>query len=174
MVDYDSQLGRSIRQSIALACRFMIDRDLKPSHLSMRLPETELFFVRARGGGTSSGDVVLVDMQGTRLAGNGEPPVELPLHTEILRHRPDVCAVLHTHQPYGVRFGDRDDPSNTAPVYPSSDQITTAERGTELAQLLGSGSTIHLRRHGMAFAGANIEEVVNLALALEEHAKRSS
>ena len=176
MFDYDSPLGRSIRESIALACRYMIDRELKPSHLSMRVPGTEFFFVRARGGGTTSADVVLVDMEGSHVAGTGDPPIELPLHTEILRRRRDVCAVLHTHQPHAVRFGDRavDDSSNAVSIYPLSDQITTTERGSEVARLLGSDSAVYLRRHGMAFAGKNIEEVVNLALALEEHAKRSA
>lgn len=175
MSDYESPLGRSIRESVALACRLMLDRDLKPSHVSARLPGTDLILVRARGGGTTSDDVVLVNPDGARLAGGGDAPVELPLHTEIYRRRPDVRAVLHTHQPHAVRLGDRaaSDPSNEIPVYPSSDQIATVERGRDVGRLLGAKSTIHLWRHGMAFAGASIEEVVNLAIALENRAKQT-
>jgi L-ribulose-5-phosphate 4-epimerase len=174
MNDYESPLGRSMRESIALACRLMIDRDLKPSHVSARVPDSDLILVRARGGGTTSGDVVLVDVDGARLAGGGDAPIELPLHTEIYRARPDVCAVLHTHQPHAVRLGDRaaDDASNEIPVYRFSEQIATVERGRDVARLLGACSTIHLWRHGMAFAGTSIEEVVDLALAMEDRARR--
>jgi ribulose-5-phosphate 4-epimerase/fuculose-1-phosphate aldolase len=175
MNDYESPLGRSIRESIALACRLMIDRELKPSHVSARVPGSDLILVRTRGGGTTSDHVVLVDADGARIAGGGDPPIELPLHTEIYRRRPDVRAVLHTHQPQAVRLGDRaaGDPTNEIPVYPHSDQITTVERGRDVAQLLADGTAVHLWRHGMAFAGTSIEAVVDLAIALEETAARS-
>jgi ribulose-5-phosphate 4-epimerase/fuculose-1-phosphate aldolase len=166
---YETPLGLTLREHIAAACRLMTERDLKPSHLSVRVPESELILVRARGGGSTAGHVVLVDLDGVRLGGEHEPPLELPLHTEIYRRRADVGAVLHTHQPRAVRLGDRlrDDPANLTPLYPFSDQISTVERGRDVATLLGAGSTVHLWRHGMAFAGATIEEVVNLATALE-------
>jgi ribulose-5-phosphate 4-epimerase/fuculose-1-phosphate aldolase len=159
-----------MRENIALACRLMIECGLKPSHVSARVPDSDSILIRTRGGGTTSDHVVLVDLDGKRLAGEGEAPIELPLHTEIYRRRPDVRAVLHTHQPHAVRLGDGG--AGETPLYPSSDQITTAERGREVAQLLGGESTIHLWRHGMAFAGRSIEEVVDLAAALEERAAR--
>lgn len=171
--DYESALGRSLREAIALACRLMIDRGLKPSHLSVRLPGTTSILIRARGGGITSADTALVELPLGELRAGKEPPIELPLHLEIYRSRPDVNAVLHTHQPHGVRLGEMagSDLANDAPVYPSSDQITTPERGRDVATLLGNRSAIILRRHGMAFAGDHIEQVVDIALSFEEQAK---
>ena len=173
--EYESPLSRSLRESIALACRLMIEHDLKPSHVSVRLPGSECILIRARGGGTTFADTALVALGDGALRAGKEPPIELPLHLEIYRRRADVQAALHTHQPHAVRLGDRsaDDPQNTRPIYPSSDQITTFERGRDVATLLGSGSTVFLRRHGMAFAGESIEHVVDLALRLEEQARDS-
>ena len=41
--------------------------------------------------------MLVVDYDGNVLEGDGQPPSELPIHLEILRARPDVQSVLHSH-----------------------------------------------------------------------------
>lgn len=44
-------------------------------------------------------DIVVVDEEGDPVAGDAIPSVELLLHANVYRARPDVGAVIHTHSP---------------------------------------------------------------------------
>ncbi len=100
------------RHAIALACRVLAARDLAPGilgHISLRVDRDRLL-IRCRGprerglAFTSAEDIRMVTLDGTA-GGKGElddgyqPPNELPLHTEVLRTRRDVNAVVHAHPP---------------------------------------------------------------------------
>jgi L-fuculose-phosphate aldolase len=47
-------------------------------------------------------DVVLVDLDGTVVEGSFEPSVETPMHTGILRARPEIGGIVHTHARYST------------------------------------------------------------------------
>jgi len=49
-------------------------------------------------------DIVIVDVHGTVIDGRLKPSSEMPMHLLILRERPDVNAVVHTHSPYALSF----------------------------------------------------------------------
>ena len=42
-------------------------------------------------------DLIVIDMQGKKLEGAGEPNGETPMHTSIYKARPDVQCILHYH-----------------------------------------------------------------------------
>ena len=42
-------------------------------------------------------DFLLVDLDGHVVDGQGKPSAETPLHLQLYRHDPKICAVLHTH-----------------------------------------------------------------------------
>ncbi len=46
-------------------------------------------------------DICLLDLALNPLAGDRPPSVESALHAAVYQRRPDVHAVIHTHQPYG-------------------------------------------------------------------------
>ena len=48
--------------------------------------------------------MVIVDLDGAKLAGDRDPSSELPMHLEIYRQRPDVNAVVHAHPPTATGF----------------------------------------------------------------------
>ncbi len=48
--------------------------------------------------------MVIVDHEGSKLAGDRDPSSELPMHLEIYRNRPDVHAVVHAHPPHATGF----------------------------------------------------------------------
>lgn len=48
----------------------------------------------------SPGDICIVDFNGALIEGTSKPSVETGMHLEIYRNRPDVNAVIHTHQVY--------------------------------------------------------------------------
>ncbi|HEX9369148.1 MAG TPA: class II aldolase/adducin family protein, partial [Vicinamibacterales bacterium] len=110
------------------------------------------------------------------------PPLELPLHAEIYRARPDVHAVLHTHPkwstfltmvgtpfrpvfPQGTLLGD-------VPVLDSPLSVHTRAMGEQVAATLGERPAALLKSHGAVIAGAGVVECFALAIYLEENAYR--
>jgi L-fuculose-phosphate aldolase len=49
-------------------------------------------------------DMVLVDLEGKRIAGLKKPTSEIGIHLAIYRSRPDVQAVVHAHPPLATGF----------------------------------------------------------------------
>jgi len=47
-------------------------------------------------------DVVVVNLEGEVIEGRLKPSSELSLHLELLKARPDIHAVIHTHQVYAT------------------------------------------------------------------------
>jgi L-fuculose-phosphate aldolase len=47
-------------------------------------------------------DVVITDLDGNIVDGDRRPSSELPFHSAVLRARPDIGAVVHTHSPYAT------------------------------------------------------------------------
>jgi ribulose-5-phosphate 4-epimerase/fuculose-1-phosphate aldolase len=45
-------------------------------------------------------DVCVIDFAGNPLDGNLKPSIEAGMHLGVYKHRPDVNAVIHTHQTY--------------------------------------------------------------------------
>jgi ribulose-5-phosphate 4-epimerase/fuculose-1-phosphate aldolase len=48
-------------------------------------------------GKVSMRDFIILNMQGEKLEGFGEPNGETPMHTSIYRARPEVKCILHYH-----------------------------------------------------------------------------
>ena len=49
-------------------------------------------------------DICAVDMQGVQIAGKRKRTSEVLLHLAIMKHRPDVKAVVHCHPPHATAF----------------------------------------------------------------------
>jgi L-fuculose-phosphate aldolase len=132
----------------------------------------------------SPDDLVLLDYAGQVIQGQRPRHEEYPIHAEVLRLRPDVTCVVHTHARYGIAFAARggqllpvshEGSFFWPPGVPIFDQFTdlvrTREQGQAVATALGSGRAVFLRNHGVVVAGATIAEAVWLALSLERAAE---
>jgi len=49
--------------------------------------------------------IILVGFDGEVLVGDSPRHSEWPIHTEIMRARPDVGAVVHSHPPHSIALG---------------------------------------------------------------------
>jgi 3,4-dihydroxyphthalate decarboxylase len=183
------------RDLLAKACRVLAARGLADGflgHVSLRMDE-ELLLVRCRGrnerglAATVPADIRLVTMDGAAGApgelDGWDPPNELPLHSEILRTRPDIAAVVHAHPArvvaadlagLGIRpiVGAYDIPgarlaAGGVPVYPSSALIRNRARGAAVATTMGARPVVLLRGHGLAAAGASVPEAVLRAISVD-------
>lgn len=191
-VDLESPAIRALREKIALGCRILAKLELVDylGHVSARVPGRDLFLIRARGAEQGNQlhmtyrHVSLVDIDGVKIDGEFPVPDETKLHTEIYRARPDVQAVVHTHQPLATIFGDLEKPilpmqgvmaqvlkQGAIPIYHSARKVTTNEQGADVARVLGDKQIVHLQNHGVTIAGQSVEEVVIGAIWLEHQAK---
>src|SRR5262245_47968913 len=75
-------------------------------HLSARLPGTERILLTRHSLGpvAAADDFLVMDLAGRKIAGNGDPPGEFPIHVEIYKSRPDVGSVVHYHGMYSTAF----------------------------------------------------------------------
>jgi len=149
-------------------------------HISVRVPQSDLFLINPRYAPNVAGveDICVVTADGKRVDGPGPIPGETPIHSGILRRRPDVDAVVHCHPRSAVIMSVIDHElvpfnimANTfrdgLPVYPEAHQVDTAERGDALAMSLGDHLAVLQRGHGIAAVGPSIEGVCLVAIRLE-------
>ena len=192
----------SRRTLVAEACRVLAARGLADGilgHVSLRIDEGWLL-VRCRGpqerglAFTTAADIRLVDLDGMagaagELDGGYAPPNELPLHTEVLRARPDVAAVAHAHPAEVVAadlagiairpiVGAFDIPgvrlaAGGVPVYPRGVLIRNRRLAAEMVAALGDRPVVLLRGHGLTSAAACVEQAVLQAISVDRLARLS-
>lgn len=123
-------------------------------------------------------DLLLLDFDGKVLYGRGSRHHEWPIHAEILRARPDVHAVGHTHAFYSQIFAATDEPMHPVgkegawfddqPKFQETcSLIRTPDLGVRVAQTLGAADAVFLMSHGIAFTGSRIRECVMVGIFLE-------
>lgn len=183
---------KELNERVAQACRVIGKLDLTKAatgHLSARVPGTDTVAIRARGPGesgvryTSADDVILVDLDGKKLAGRDGlvPPREVYIHTWLYKTRPEVNAVVHAHPPTVVLFTICNkpllplyggyDPSSLRlltegiPTYPRSMTVTNDTMGKEFAATM-KGRACLMRGHGITTCGNTIEEASLTAISL--------
>jgi glutamate-1-semialdehyde 2,1-aminomutase len=101
---------RTSRQHVVDMCRTMLDRGyLKATegNISVRIPGRDLYAVTPSNYDYDRmrvEDICIVDFAGKHVpddSGTGlAPSIECGMHANIYRERPDVNAIVHTHQPY--------------------------------------------------------------------------
>jgi L-ribulose-5-phosphate 4-epimerase len=100
---------RSSRQHVVDMCRTMLERGyLKATegNVSVRIPGHRLYAVTPSNYDYDKmrvDDVCIVDFAGKHVPDGSDglaPSIECGMHANIYRERPDVNAIVHTHQPY--------------------------------------------------------------------------
>lgn len=176
-------------EKLAQACRILElegHGDMTLGHLSLRDPDGRGFWMKRNriGLGEVLGpdDFVLVDWDGNQIAGSGTRHSEWPIHSEILRNRPDVRVVAHTHPFHASVLSAAAD--GLAPFTLDADYfisvprhedevalIKTKDEGQALARAMGDGFAVLLANHGVAFCGTSIEHATCVGVFLEKAAK---
>jgi L-fuculose-phosphate aldolase len=188
MSAHEADLRKSLDE-LARACRVLEMEghgDMTLGHVSLRDPARRGFWLKRNriGLGEVQGadDFVLVDSDGRQLAGEGGRHSEWPIHSEILRMRPDVEVVAHTHPFHACVFSASLDPLQPfgldadyfIDVPRHADQvalITTKDEGAALARSLGSEFAVFMANHGVTFCGTSIPHAVCVGVFLEKACK---
>jgi L-fuculose-phosphate aldolase len=104
-----SRIEEQLRADIVEAGRRLYARAYVASNdgnISARLDEHRLITTpKSVSKGFMTPDMmVIVDLEGKKVAGDRDPSTELPMHLEVYRNRPDVNAVVHAHPPLATGF----------------------------------------------------------------------
>ncbi len=127
-------------------------------------------------------DISVTDIDNKVIDGKHRPSVALDLWTGILRARPEINGIVHTHSPYATAFSVInesipiitetqadwfDQPIPVAPYLHLEDK----EFFTLPVKVLGSGFAVMLGQHGVITIGKSLEHALERAVTLEEAAQ---
>jgi len=180
---------KELREQVALGCRILAANghdDYVWGHVSARDPQGRGAWMKASTFGFDeirAEHVILVGFDGEVLVGEHPRHIEWPIHLQILKARPDLTSVVHTHPPHSIALA-----ASGHPLYPVShagtvfvppdvprfaqtaELIVTTQRGTEVAGTLGHLHALFLVNHGIVTAGASIRDATIRAVLLEKAA----
>ena len=171
--------------------RFLIDACLRMigsgltvetwGNISVRDPETGYVYLTPSGMPYDTiveDDIVVMDLDGNRIEGERKPTIEHAMHLGIMRNRPDVNAVVHTHPVYSQVFALFHE--NIPPVIDEAAQILGDEvRVTEYAlpgspemaenaiKALGNDAACLLANHGAVAVGKDMDAAFRVCTILE-------
>ena len=151
-------------------------------HVSARISGREAMLMTPRRGPgllTDGDEMLVLDFDGKLLAGDGDVAIEVLLHGEIYRARPDVGAIVRTHSKYANVLGILGKPprvvhgfgsflGSEVPIFHRPDLIATKDLGREAAKALAGSEALVLRGNGSAVVGGSLPEAVVKAIFLEE------
>ncbi len=178
----------AVARRMALCCRQLAARGLiagRDGNLSVRLGR-ERALVTPSGvlkSLVSPRDMVEVDFSGKmRRRGSRKPTSELELHLRILRHRPDVQAVVHAHPPAATGFAVAGEaiPANLLPelifvVGPVAlvpyGTSGTPDLGDQVVPYLDQHDALLLANHGAVTMGRTLDEAWIRMESLEHGAR---
>lgn len=154
-------------------------------HFSVRIPETDYMLINSAAASRSSlteKDIITIDLDGNIVEGEGRPPNEYPLHTQIYKKRSDIQAVAHTHPQWSTFLTIAKVPLRPViiqgavlgeiPVFSKSLSISNFEIANEMAEKLDHHQIILLKAHGAVITGKTIVETFVRSVFLEENAYR--
>jgi len=103
MSDYDS-----IRREVLDSCRWLAEHGYlgqlsSGGNISVRLPGENIVALTPSGKSYFSlglNDICVTDFEQTVIEGSLTPSIEAGMHIGVYKKRPDVNAVIHTHQPF--------------------------------------------------------------------------
>lgn len=127
-------------------------------------------------------DVLVVDIDGNVIEGKRRASVDTEALLYIFKNRPDVNAVIHTHQPYATALGLVEDEivcnlttlanatRGTVKVAPYS-SAASLDMGIVAVDNLGDKLAVVLKHHGVIAVGDSLKQALYACIYLEEAAK---
>lgn len=183
-------------EEAARGTRMLYERGFSPDgdngDVSVRDPETGYIYISASPvpvdyrnlGEYRASDMAVVDLNGNRITTWSRPTIEMPTHIAILRARPDINAVVHTHADWSSVFAitGKNIPMVLVEHYAhlGPGDIVCAEYGKagsfelaeNVAKAMGNNNAALIRNHGAVVVGKTLDEAFCNATFLESIAKK--
>lgn len=125
-------------------------------------------------------DICIVDFAGAVVEGKYTPSIEAGMHAAVYRKRPDVNAVVHTHQLYGSIFAALNQPipvlfdevafalGEKVEVVPYALSGSAELAGNVAALLANHANAYIIQNHGIVVLGKNMDEALLAAELVEK------
>jgi len=172
----DSSELKELTEKLITACHILDHEGVTDGygHISVRVPGAKAFITIANvsPGCVTRDRLIMQDLDGNHLDGAKTPPNEWPIHSCILKARPEIVSVAHTHSKWSTIFSvlpiklkpmhhyGKFLSAEGPPVYQGVGLVRTVQRGNELAAALGKGPVVLMRAHGDAVVGESVEQVI--------------
>ena len=183
-----SEINQSLVKKLVFCCNILAmegQNDVTLGHVSARLPGQEQIYMKPAGLGleeVKAEDIIIIDLDGKKVAGEKPCHLEYPIHTEVYRARTDINCVIHTHALYATALGAAGGELRPIsreglffmdlPLFTETTElIVTKAQGQAMSRCLGSARAILLQNHGSVVVGQNIEEATIYAILLESAAR---
>ena len=155
-------------------------------NLSVRAPESGLVYLTPSAmpyDTLTEQDIVVMRTDGTTVEGDRKPTVEWGMHLGILKTRPEINAVIHTHPIYSQVFAVLRQPIPPVideaaqilggTVYPTEYALPgTPELARNVLTALGEhGAACLLANHGAVCLGENMDQAFRVCTVLEMTAR---
>jgi ribulose-5-phosphate 4-epimerase/fuculose-1-phosphate aldolase len=178
-------LVEATKEKMVLVCKVLQRQRVVDGygHLTVRLDDGPILSTpHMPPGKVALRDLIIIDAEGKKLQGAGDPNGETPMHTSIYKARPDVRCILHYHPDEVIAVAATGQSikvlSNSGvhfyrgtPIYDSPLLIRTHELGDKVAAALGDRSAVLLRGHGGTVVSNNLDNLLRLGLDLVRAAK---
>ena len=174
------------KQKLVDACHILEaegHHDMTRGHISVRVPgKPELFYMKPHSHGFDEAtleNLVTCNLDGEKVEGTAPRHSEVFIHSEIFRVRPDVTSVIHSHPDNAVAMSALARPlkcySQPSALFvgrvglytDTIDLIRRKDQGEGVARALGPHRICLMKNHGIAVAGASIEDSVISAIMFE-------
>jgi ribulose-5-phosphate 4-epimerase/fuculose-1-phosphate aldolase len=180
------------RQSVIDCCHWLCRHGYFGSllsaggNVSVRIPDAPLIVITPSGRPYMDlvpDDICVVDFDSKPVRGDLTPSIETGMHVGIYRSRPDVGAVVHTHQAYASIFALINQPipalfdevamaiGETVAVIPYAFS-GTPELAANVTRIVGNGCNCFImQNHGALSLGESLEQAWRNAELLEKTAQ---
>jgi len=174
-----------IKQDIVTASHILHQQGIAAAfgHVSARIPGTDTFIFPPRMSPAlvRRDNLLVLDVEGNQLSGEGRPNTEFWIHARIYKARADVQSVCHVHPPNCVVLGSLGETirplhasgaifKNNVQVFDPVTLIRSCELGDAVARTLGRHGAMLLRGHGVNVADKDVRRVCVMTLWMEEAA----
>ena len=175
-----------LRAEILTACKVLTHFRIVEGfgHVSARVPAAARVLITPRtalGLVRDEAELVELDMQGLQVAGEGAPPLEVPMHLALYRRRPEIMAAARGHprhvaayacagQPLRLAHGFGANLGAVVNVFEQPFLVASDEMGDGVADALGDAEAVILQSNGMIAVGQSVPHACVQALFLEEAA----
>lgn len=174
-------------EQVVEAALRMYDRGLvvgTAGNVSGRLPDGNVVMTPSSlpYEGMTVDDLVVTDLDGNKVGGNGSPTTEKVLHLDCYKRYPEVGGVMHSHAPHASMFALVREPVPAAieevVIYIGGDipcceyrTTGTAELGEEVAARLADRSAALVANHGLVAVGKHPLDALHATEVVERTAQ---
>lgn len=177
-----------IRKQVLEAILEAVDKGLingTSGNIAMRDDEEDVVAITPSGisyTGMTAEDIAIVDLNGKWLEGPYKPSSEVPMHTAVMRARPDVKATVHTHSMFATIMAMGDSPE-LRPITPPQCEFTPVgivpftmpgsnDVADKVVTTLGEkGRACLIKNHGMFSCGKDMKAAMHATIYTEEMAQ---